>query len=224
MKTKSISAAIFDMDGLLIDSEPFWRRAEIETFAEVGVTLSWEECGETLGRRIDEVVEYWRQRRPWKESDGEKLEEKIIARVIELIRNDGTAKPGMREILNFFHRKHIPIALCSGSYFSIIDAVVDRLEIRGYFSVLHSAELEKRGKPAPDVYLGACRRLGVSPESAIAFEDSPSGIRSAKSAGLRCVAVPEQQLAPDIASLADMLLPSLEHFGEAQFRSLSGDS
>lgn len=215
-----LQAAIFDMDGLMIDSEPFWRRAEMEVFGDAGVSLSYEECGQTIGLRIDEVVTYWYARRPWTGVAHEEIEKRIVFRVRELVEEQGTAKAGLYEVLSFFRERSIPLALASSSSRFLIDAVLRRLQLESYFQVTHSAEGEKRGKPAPDVYCSTCALLGFSPAETLAFEDSPNGIRSAKSAGLLCVGVPEETLPADVEASCDLVLRSLEQFAEAEWAAL----
>jgi sugar-phosphatase len=99
---------------------------------------------------------------------------------------------------------------------SLIEVVVDRLQLRPYLTLWHSATLEARNKPAPDVYLGAARKLGVEPANCIAFEDSGSGLRSAHSAGMRTIAVPAAFEAQDPKfEIADVILSSLTEFSQA---------
>ena len=119
----------------------------------------------------------------------------------------------MYEILEFFAKKNIPLAIASSSALSLIETVVDGLKIRKYFSVLYSAEHEKYGKPHPGVYISACEKLGIQPIHALAFEDSLNGILAAKSAKIRCIAVPEEINAnnPKFA-IADRILDSLLDF------------
>lgn len=178
------------MDGVLVDSEPLWQIAEIESFARVGVVLTNAECLQTIGLRIDEVVAYWRARKPWSgESD---LAEVIVARVITLIGERAVAKPGVEKALAACERRGLRVALCSSSARRIIDAVLLRLGIAHRFAVIHSAEHERFGKPHPAVYESTARLLGVDPEECVAIEDSPNGVRSAVAAGMRCIAVPER--------------------------------
>ncbi len=213
-----IQAIIFDMDGLLIDSEPFWRRAQMQVFSTVGLTLTYEECGDTIGKRIDEVVSIRHKQFPWTAQNSAAkslvvVEQEIVQTVIDLVLQHGVAKPGAKELLEFFAAQSLPLGLASSSYVPLIDAVVRRLDIRKRFNVIRSAQNEKHGKPAPDVYLTTARSLGVPPESCLAFEDSPSGVKSAKAAGMYCVAVPEHEHADEVRALADFTINSLLEFG-----------
>ena len=102
-----IEAVVFDMDGLLIDSEPFWRAAEVSVFNQLGFPLTEEMCEQTVGFRIDEVVRYWHDKHPWPELNVEKTASDIVSRVKELVHESGVAKPGVYELLEFFEQKKI---------------------------------------------------------------------------------------------------------------------
>ena len=205
-------AAVFDMDGLLIDSEPFWWEAEQFAFAEVGVRLVDADCMQTMGLRVDAVVAHWAARRPWQGVSAERVAERIVQRVIERVRTRGEEMAGASWALSLCEGLGLRLALASSSAPEIIDAVLDRLGFAGRFEVVRSAAHEARGKPHPDVYLSACAGLGLPPADCVAFEDSPSGVRAARAAGLHCIAVPAHHLpgADLVASLADVVLPSLE--------------
>lgn len=197
MATRAARAILFDMDGLLIDSEPFWHDAEILGFGLAGLHLTAEQCLETTGLRVDEVVSFRYGQTPWVSPSQEEVTEVIVERVIALVREKGTLKPGVAEALAFARNAGLRIGLASSSRYVIIDAVLDTFSLRAAFEVIHSAEEEVRGKPAPDVYLTAARKLGIDPAHCVAVEDSPNGVLSAKAAGMKCIAVPEPALRDD---------------------------
>jgi len=208
-----IKAAIFDMDGLLIDSEPLWQEAEIETFKDVGVFLTKEMAKKTMGLRLDEVVEYWFSRSPWKKPTKKEIEIKIVERVIELIGRKGTLKNGVIKTLDFFTVKNIPMAIASSSQTDIINAVLDKTSIGKYFKIVHSAQNEKYGKPHPGVYITAAEKIDIDPKHCLAFEDSPNGVLAAKAAKMKCVVVPDQIIKTDNRfSIADKIIDSLNDF------------
>ncbi len=210
-----IKAVIFDMDGLFIDSEPFWREAEKEALEKIGIHIKKEAVSETMGVRIDALVEYWFNRYPWKGPSKKDVELDIISRVIFMIKKDGELMPGAREILKTFKKMGMPMAIASSSAMDIINSVLEKTSIAEYIDVAHSAEEEKFGKPHPGVYVGASKKLGVEAESCVAFEDSPNGVISAKSAGMKCIAVPSEGMGNDIAmKKADLVLGSLLDFNE----------
>ena len=213
-------AAIFDLDGLLIDSEPLWRRAEMEVFATVGVALAEDECHLTTGLRTDQVVAYWQQRRPWdtNQHPAAEVTERINRRVIDLIGERGEAKQGVGHALEFMRSRGLRLALASSSAMAVIEAAIGKLGLEPWFEVVHSADFEPRSKPAPDVYLGAARRLGVDPHRCIALEDSLPGVEAAKAAGMACIWLPENK---GLASSADLELSSLEELDERIWPSLA---
>jgi len=128
--------------------------------------------------------------------------------------------PGVTAAIALFERHGLRLAIASSSPLRLIDAVCDRLGL-ARITVRCSAMDEVRGKPAPDVYLTAARRLGVAAAACLALEDSPNGIASARSAGMRCVAVPDPLLADDPRYReADLILPSLTGLDEATLRRL----
>lgn len=212
------------MDGLLVDSEPHWRAVEREIFSSVGLHLTDEECKQTTGMPIPAVVEYWYARRPWEERPGQTKAEigaAITAGAHERIGERADPMPGAIGVLEFFAQRGMPAAIASASPMSLIEVVVDRLRIRDYLTLWHSATLESRNKPAPDVYLGTARKLGVAPAHCLAFEDSGTGLTSARAAGMRTVAVPAEFEAdnPKFA-VADVILPTLVEFTPGLFDQL----
>jgi len=186
-------AAIFDMDGVLIDSEPLWRRAEKEVFGSVGVVLTKEMCLKTMGLRLDEVVAYWYRRFPWAEKSLKRVEEEVLSVMYRLISEEGQALRGVHDSLELLKGAGMMLAIASSSPLGLIETAVDKLEIRRFFQALCSADDDQFGKPDPAVYLRTSDRLGVDPCECLVFEDSLLGVRSAKSAGMTVVAVP----APD---------------------------
>ncbi|MFI5204088.1 MAG: hexitol phosphatase HxpB [Flavobacteriales bacterium] len=218
----SLQAVIFDMDGLLINSEPMWREAEKKVFAKVGIQLTDEMCFQTVGLRIDEVVEYWYRKYPWQAGSHEEIKNEVVQKVIELVKKGGEALPGVYETLDFFEKRKIPMAIASASPLVIINEVVNKLHIVTRFSVIHSAELEEFGKPHPVVYLSAARMLNVQPYECLVFEDSFNGIVAARAARMKVIAVPEDihYGEPHFAA-AHLVLKSLTEFNEEIFNSIS---
>jgi len=141
------------------------------------------------------------------------VEKQIINKVTELIRKKGWSLPGAKETIEVLYNENIPLALASSSLMKVIDAAIEKLEIRKYLKVIHSAECEKFGKPHPDVYLSTAKKLEVTPENCLAFEDSFTGVSAAKSAGMKCIVVPNEIVKNDERlKIADMRLESLKDF------------
>jgi len=220
-----VTSVILDMDGLLIDTEPAWRAAEADVFADLGIQLSAAELLETTGQAIGEVVAIWRQRQPDQPGELEQLTDTEIAdRITDLVvahvKAEGAPMAGVPKAIELFRRRSLSLAIASSSPLRLIDAVCEQLGLDD-IEVRCSAFDEANGKPAPDVYLAAARKLGDSPASCLAIEDSPTGVLAAKAAGMRCLAVPDPQLAADPRYReADLVISSLEHLDDQAFRLL----
>ena len=186
-----IAAIIFDMDGLLIDSEPFWRRAQIAVFATVGIVLSEDDCRETMGYRLNEVVDLWYSRKPWNTKSKEQVEEDILAYVQNLIETEGVPLKGVAETIALCKELNLKTAIASSSAMRLIKATVQRLGFETTFDVLHSAENEEFGKPHPAVFIHTAKKLGVRPENCLVFEDSFHGMVAGLAAKTKVIAVPE---------------------------------
>ena len=205
------------MDGLLLDSEPYWKEAEIEVFTGLGVPLTGEMCDSTVGKRIEEVVSHWNNLYPWdtnkKDSSFEKVSEDVIGKVVKLIKEKGTPLEGVDYIIKFFKDRKIKTAIASSSAMEIIEAVLQKFGIKEEFDAIHSAENEQYGKPHPAVYLNTAKQLGILTKNCLAFEDSYNGLLAAKDAGMKTVAVPEKRMSNDARfDLADLKLVSLAEF------------
>ncbi len=216
-----IKAAIFDLDGLLVDSEPLWQQAEMELFATVGLMLTAEQCMETQGYRIDEAVKYWYQKHPWKDVTITELAERVVARMIELLNSHAKPMPGVLQTLDFFSQRNIPMVVASSSHLAIIQNAVKGLGIADYFEGLYSAQFEEYGKPHPAVFINAAKALGIDPSECVVFEDSFYGLLAAKAAKMKAVAVPSHvdTTNPKFA-FADVILPGLERWNAEVFSEL----
>lgn len=185
-----IRAVIFDMDGLLVDSEPLWVRAEIAVFGGVGVTLTEEDCARTKGLRSDDVVAFWHARSPWDSPALHEVQTKLCASVADLVRAEGKALPGVAHAIALARENGRKIALASSSPAIVIRATLERLGLVDAFEVVQSAETEKLGKPHPGIFLTTAERLGVAPTECLVLEDSLTGVIAAKAARTTCIAVP----------------------------------
>ena len=190
MKRK-IEAVIFDMDGLIIDSEPLWKIAEIESFKQIGFDFTKEMCALTSGMRIDEVVHYWRKKLKWESPSEKEVVNSIESKMIDLIKRNGSLLPGVLDTLKLLKEKNIPIALASSSAMVLIDTVVNSLEIKDYFKIIHSAENEKAGKPDPAVFLTTAKLLKIEPEKCLVLEDSKAGMEAGLNANMKTIVIPE---------------------------------
>lgn len=218
------TAAIFDMDGLIINSEPLWRKAEIAIFKEVSVFLTEDDCESTAGLRIDEVIQYWYDRFPWDEKWGatrQDIETKIIDRLVELVLSEGEALPGIPTVFEFFSSRNIPMAVASSSSYRIINAVLGKLNIERYFDLVYSAEDEAFGKPHPGIFITAAKKMRKEPVNCLVFEDSFNGVLAGLSARMKVIAVPESHnFDKPKFGIAHMKLASLTDFNELCFQQL----
>lgn len=188
-----IKAVIYDMDGLLVDSEPWWRVAERNVFGRLSIEPSEEDFERMMGNRIQEVIANWYARHPWEDYDALKTQNDIVDEVQRLVTTHAQLMPGVIGSLEYFQSKNLPIALASSSPLRLIDAIVNHYGIRNYFSVIRSAENEKQGKPHPAVFLSTAKDLNVHPEHCLVFEDSYNGLLAAKAANMKCVVVPSPE-------------------------------
>ncbi|WP_350326603.1 hexitol phosphatase HxpB [Pectobacterium aroidearum] len=207
----SIRAAIFDMDGLLIDSEPLWDKAELEVIASLGVDISLRHTmKDTLGLRIDMVVELWYQYSPWTTPSRDEVVRRIIDRAIELVAEQRPLLPGVEHALQLCREHNLKIGLASASPLHIQQQVMRMFNLDHYFDVLMSAEALPYSKPHPEVYLNAANALGVSPTQCVTLEDSVNGMIATKAARMRSIVIPQAEFRADARwALADYKLDSL---------------
>jgi sugar-phosphatase len=216
-----LNTVIFDMDGLLIDSEPLWNEAANEVFGQYGKKLSNKEFEQTTGLRTSEFVSWWLRDYKFDNTELEKAAENIIALVIEKVKTRGQPLAGLQHIFNFFHDRKFKIGLATSSPLSLVDAVCNRLGIGDYIKVKTSAEHLEYGKPHPQVYLNCAAELGSSPLQCVCFEDSVNGMIAVKAARMKCVVVPTQlQLKNERWSIADLKISSLKNFSELHINLL----
>lgn len=191
-------AVIFDMDGVLTDSEPLWKIAMEEVFHSVGCHLTRQDFQKTVGLRIDEVIQYWYGEVGWEGHTPKQVETMIVNRMVELIRENGEPLPGVLETIAYLKNEtNVKIGLGTSSYTVLIETVLDTLGIKDSFDFTHSAEDETFGKPHPAVYMTVALQLGVDPMKCLVIEDSFNGFISAKAAKMKVVCIPEKSHHPD---------------------------
>lgn len=217
---RQILAAIFDMDGLLINSEPLWDRAELDVLASVGVDITRRhELPDTLGLRIDMVVDLWFAQQPWNGPSRQEVTERIIRRAITLVEETRPLLPGVKEAVALCKEQGLLVGLASASPLHMLEKVLTMFDLRDSFDALASAEKLPYSKPHPQVYLDCAAKLGVDPLTCVALEDSVNGMVASKAARMRSIVVPakEDQHDPRFA-LANVKLTSLTQLTAADLR------
>ena len=198
------------MDGLLIDSEILWHKAEVEIFGALGVPITNDEDRSTKGMFVAEVVDYWFTRFPWNGPSKEHVVSDLLSRVGELVETQGRLLPGAVRALDLAGQRG-PLALASSTPIALINRCLDHFDLASRFAKVCSAEFEPYGKPHPGVFLTAASALAVDPSQCLVFEDSAAGVLAAKAARMAVVAVPvDQDRQLPAFSLADLVLASLE--------------
>ncbi len=184
---KEKKAVIFDMDGVLVGSDKFWKQAEYEIFSALGVLVKDEWSTLTQSMTTKEVTEFWYQKFPWKKKSLKDVEESVVYRVMELIGNSDCCTPGIRTFIQALKKQQLKIGLATNSPQIIIPVVLEKTNTTYLFDVISSADAEIYGKPDPSIYLTTARKLNVAPEHCLVIEDSDSGIEAAKRAGMTVV-------------------------------------
>ena len=197
LKISGFEAVIFDMDGVLIDSEPLWKIAMEAVFSELGSTLQKSDFQKTVGLRIDEVIHFWNLHESWEIEDETIIQEKIISKMEELIAANAQPLPGVIETLTFLKLKGLKIGLATSSSSRLIRIVLSELAISDFFDFTHSAETEDYGKPHPAVYLTVAQKLVVHQSKCLVIEDSLNGVISGLAAKMKVVCIPEKTHFPN---------------------------
>ena len=191
------AAVLWDMDGTLVDTEPYWIAAEHDIVEEHGGTWNDEFAHQLVGNDLMVSAAFIRDNSPitW---EPVRIVDELLARVITRVQEHVPWRPGARELLDALGAEGVPCALVTMSWRSLADAVVAALP-EGTFATVVTGDEVAHGKPHPEPYHAAARLLGVLPEDCVALEDSPTGVRSAVAAGVPTVAVPHVVAVPAMA-------------------------
>ena len=215
-----LKAVIFDMDGVIIDSEPTHMKLENEIYKKLGIDVTGEEhlsfvgstsryMWETLKNKykfsetVEELIEYERNKY-FKYLNSVECEIKLIE--------------GVKELIEDLYKNGVNLAIASSSPLNVIEAIAKKFQIEEYFEVFVTGDYVKKSKPEPDIFIFASEKLGVSPEDCVVIEDSHNGVRAAKKAGMKCVGINSDVEGRQDISMADLVINS---FKEVNYCKLS---
>jgi HAD superfamily hydrolase (TIGR01509 family) len=205
-----MDAVVFDLDGVIVDSEQVWDDVRVELVREAGLPFPPEATRAMMGMSSPEWSRYLVDE-VGLPGTPEEANAAVVERMLQRYEDGPPFIPGAVDAVRRIGERR-PVGIASSSNRELIDVVLDAAGLESLVRVAVSSEEVARGKPSPDVYLEAVRRLGVAPRRAAAVEDSHNGIRSANAAGMRVIAIPNLHFPPDAESLAlaDIVLPSID--------------
>jgi len=207
VKGQNFKAVIFDMDGVLVNSEPFYVKVEQTNFRQLGLEISEEEHQTYQGTATDQMWQLIKERYGVSQPV-EELVEMTNTLVTPYFQSLGKIEPmpGVEQLIKKLKRKGVPLALASSSYPDVIDIILQKTGMRKYFDVVVDSQMAGASKPEPDIFLLAAKKLGVPPEKCLVIEDSANGIKAANSAGMFCIAFAGPGSELQDQSRADMIV------------------
>lgn len=215
-----IKAVIFDMDGVMIDSEPLWEKTERILLRRRDIDYSPEYRDQIVGLNQNDSGRLLITTFELNESVDDIISERVEI-LTAIYEEELEVVPGLRPLLNDLKKNNYLLAVASSSPLRVINFVLDMFSLHDCFSEVVSGECTENGKPHPDIYLLTAERLGVKPRECIAIEDSINGVKSAKAAGMFCIAVPDKRLTQDQFQAADLIINSLDKFSPSAIREFN---
>lgn len=208
-----IDTVLFDMDGLLLDTEPLWGEVMLNVARRHNIPISGDRFKETTGLRIYEVTDYWAHKYPWQGSSAQQVADEVLVEIIEEAKLRGGIMPGALDALKLLRANNYKTGLASSSPMVMIDALLKHYDLEQYFDVIVSADSVEMGKPHPGVFLHAAKQLNSNPIHCVVLEDSINGFLAGKSARMKVIMVPDvlNYHKPEFM-LADAKLTSLVEF------------
>lgn len=207
----NINTSLFDMDGLLLDTEPLWGESMLRIAQKHHIPITQELFKETTGLRISEVTDYWAVKYPWKGASATAVADEIVEDIIALAMQKGRVMPGVQTSLVALKEQGFKIGLASSSPAQMIHALVDFFQLTPYFDCITSADEVALGKPHPAVFMKCAEQLHSHSMECVVLEDSVNGVIAGKSARMKVIAIPDalHYDKPQFA-LADAKLKSME--------------
>ena len=216
-----IKAVIFDMDGVLIDSEHHWQMTERAIFRELGIELTDKLLVQTRGLKAEEMVAHWSRQFDLNSVTPQEIMNQYDATMVEYMKTNVPLMEGVEETIRFFKEKGLPIALASCSAGVHIDATLEKHDLRNHFDLEVSAAINMQGKPHPEVYLKTADLLGIDPIYCLAIEDSFFGVIVAKAARMKVIAMPDKsEYSQKRFGAADVKIRSLLEINDQLFEKL----
>ncbi len=208
-----INTVIFDMDGLLLDTEPLWGKSMLQVAEKHNMPITAQRFKETTGLRIYEGSDHWAIHYPWEGRSSKEVAEEILDEIIASSKSHATVMRGVEQTLQLLKKHKFKIGLASSSPARMIHELVDHFGITHYFDVITSADVVDLGKPHPAVFLHCAAELGSRPNQCVVLEDSVNGMIAGKAARMKVIAIPEEIHFDDPRfSIADARLRSMEDF------------
>ncbi|OGS33892.1 MAG: phosphatase [Elusimicrobia bacterium RIFOXYC2_FULL_34_12] len=215
-----MKAVIFDMDGVIIDSEPMHLRVNKKIFKRLGLKISLKEYRNFIGSTNTEMWTTFKKEYELHQTIPELVKIQVSDTLKDLKKSKEKPISGIVSLLKELKKNNIRIGLASSSPLENINLVLKIFKIKKYFSAIVSGEDLKRSKPAPDIFLKAAKKLKVKPEECIVIEDSEKGVQAAKSAGMKCIGYKNKNSGNQNLSKADLIIKNFSKLDIDYFRGL----
>lgn len=202
-------AVIFDMDGVIIDSEPIHFQVDMKTMKDLGCRITVEELNKYVGTTNEYMLTEIKKNYKITQSIEEIIKYKVEITKKIILECDLEPLEGIRALLQELKNNNIPAAIASSSPRDLIDVVVSKFQLKDYFSYIVSGEEVEEGKPAPDVYIKTSEKLGIKPKDCVVIEDSKNGVLAAKKAGMKCIGFQNLNSGNQDLSMADIIVKSI---------------
>ncbi len=204
-----IKLIIFDLDGVLLDSESLYKRINFQFFTDLGVEITDAEYNSFIGISGEKMWRYIKEKGNLSQSVEILRSEERERKYFGLANSNLTPNPGLTKLLNHIDTSGKPMAIASSGLMKNIDLIIEKLNVTNYFEYIVSGEMPKNGKPAPDIFLLAARYFNIPPDNCLVIEDSRNGVLAAKSAGMTCFGYINKGSGNQDLSKADQIIDEL---------------
>lgn len=216
-----IDTVIFDMDGLLLDTEPLWGKSMLQVAEKHKIPITRQKFKETTGLRIYEVTEHWATHYPWQGRSSHEVAEEILDDIIASSKSHASVLRGVEKTLQMLHEHRFKVGLATSSPTRMVTELVAHFGLTHYFHEITSADVVALGKPHPAVFLHCAAALGSRPTNCLVLEDSVNGMIAGKAARMKVVVIPDEMHFDDPRfTVADAKLKSMEYLDMDMIKSL----